>query len=127
MKLKHVTKFSKEIRKLRIDANMTLEIIAEKCDLSVSHIAAIEVGKRNMNESILNKLLSIFKLNKSEKDNLKILAYESNSFLKIDLSTLPPELKHLAAAFCVRLKHLESVKIALIEENLTEYYLVDLD
>ena len=116
-----LTKFGKEMRKLRIDAHMTIAKMAEKIDMCAATISLIERGNHNINPKVLNKILSVFDLPESRKEHLKRLAYESNKSITIDLSNSHDKSKELVATFATRFEALNEDDIRQIMEILREY------
>lgn len=116
-----LTKFGKEIRKLRIDKNMTLADMAKDIEMSVAHISSVELGKRNTTPKLLNKLLSVFTLDDERKERLSTLAYESNKSVKINLSNSSSQSRQLVTAFSRRFELLSMDHIKSIQKILKKY------
>jgi len=49
-------RFAKRLKKLRKEAGLTQEELAEKCDLSTTYIGLLETGKRRPSMDTLNIL-----------------------------------------------------------------------
>ena len=55
-----LNKFGKEIKKYRIDKDISQETLAEKADLHVTFLSRIENGKANISLSSVKKLADAF-------------------------------------------------------------------
>ena len=56
-------KFGKEIKKYRIDKDISQETLAEKADLHVTFLSRIENGKANISLSSVKKLADALQIN----------------------------------------------------------------
>jgi len=65
-----ITEFGKTLRKLRIDRGEILKTMAEKLDMTSSYLSAIECGKRNIPDDLIQKLSAIYDLSESEQQEL---------------------------------------------------------
>ena len=78
--MKQLTPFGKELRKLRIDHSMSLQLLGEKINISTAHLSAMERGDRNVVFGIFKRISKVFKLKESEKVKLMELANKSNNY-----------------------------------------------
>lgn len=98
-----LTPLGKLLRKLRIDLGIKLKDMAEGVGVSMAFLSAIELGKRQISEDLLNTVQRYF-LNKGldvAKD-LRAAVDQSRNNLSIDLSNLGPNERDLLAAFARR-------------------------
>lgn len=79
------TKFGKFVRKLRIDRGEYLKDMAEKLDVKPSFLSMVETGLKNVPSSWHEKLITLYSLNASERDELGRSIEESKTSIKIDL------------------------------------------
>lgn len=82
-----ITKFGKTLRKLRIDRGEILKTMAEKLGMTASYLSAIECGKRNIPNNLIQKLISIYGLSEKEQQELLDARDKSIRSIEIDLST----------------------------------------
>ncbi len=115
------TEFGKEIRKLRIDKNMTLLNMANKIGMSIAHLSAVETGRRNIHPVLVNKLLSVFTLDDERKEILSTLAYECNKSIKLNLSNTTHQCRQMTTAFGRRFQSLSTDDIKSIQKILKNY------
>ena len=64
------TEFGKSLRKLRIDKGEILKNMADKLGMTSSYLSAIECGKRNIPDDLIEKLTSIYCLDEKEQQEL---------------------------------------------------------
>lgn len=81
-----ITPFGKELRKIRIDNDLTMNEMSKKLDLSVKVLSAIEHGKKEIPNDFIDKLSKTFE--KIEVKKMKNLALEQTSVIAFDLNTL---------------------------------------
>ena len=62
-----VTEFGKILRKMRIDSSEVLGDMAEKLGVSAAYLSAIEVGRRDIPENLIQKIVSVYNLGKDEE------------------------------------------------------------
>lgn len=80
-----ITEFGKALRKLRIERNEYLKNMAEKLDISVAYLSAMENGKRKVPEDLVLKIANIYQLSPRETNKLLELRASSSAELKISL------------------------------------------
>ncbi len=81
-----VSEFGKELRKIRIDSGEVLRDMAKKLEITSSYLSAIECGKRNIPEDLIDKLKNLYKL-----DDKRVLSLESakeKSVKKIEIDII---------------------------------------
>lgn len=86
-----VTGFGKIIRKLRIDKDISMRVMAEAIRKSTAFISAIEMGKKKINESFLHDIRDYFDLSSVLFDELKSAADKSNGQVVLPLEPLSPQ------------------------------------
>lgn len=101
-----VTQFGRYIRKLRIDHGMILKDLADALGVSSSYISAVELGKKNIPESFIEKLVLRFGINTQERAELYRIANESQPQVKIDLKDSTLNEREVVMAFARKYKHL---------------------
>ena len=112
------TNFSKEIIKLRIDNDMTQGLLGERIGLSIAHISAIERGVRFITNSVLKKLLSVFRLKKAEKEKLTLMALAARPTVVIDISHASAAKKEMMAKLAMKFNVLKPKDVKAINKIL---------
>lgn len=92
------TKFGKELRKLRIDHDDTIHDMATKLNISISYLSAIEAGKRNIPNDMVQKIISIYNLDNERGEELRMAVIESSKEVEIDVSHITNEQRKLVFA-----------------------------
>lgn len=92
------SKFGKELRKLRIDKDENINNMAKKLGISISYLSAIEAGKRNIPNDMVDKIIEKYHLNKERSEILRTAEAESSKEIDIDLSHVSLEQRKLAFA-----------------------------
>ena len=94
-----LTEFGKVCRKIRIDNNELLADMAEKLGVSTSFLSAIENGKKNIPNSLQDKLVEKYSLSKVEELNLRKAAENSINQIKIEMKYLQQNDRDLVMTF----------------------------
>ena len=79
-----ITEFGKALRKLRIDNCEILKNMADKLEMTSSYLSAIECGKRNIPDNLIDKIAKLYHLN--EKDVSKLNEAKDNSIKNIEIN-----------------------------------------
>lgn len=95
-----LTPLGKELRKLRIDAGERIADLAEELGCTSSFISAVELGKRSPPDDFIEGVTKHYRLDSSGEKNLRALALQSTSAVRIDLSKNQNDLsREVAVAF----------------------------
>lgn len=81
-----LTRFGKQLRKLRIDRGEKLKDMADRLGVTRAYLSAVENGKRTVPDAWVYEIIESYDLNNSEAQELQRAAYENKSDLTIDLS-----------------------------------------
>lgn|SRR5574344_1653279 len=113
-----VSKFGKELRKLRIDKDQNINSMAKKLGISISYLSSIEAGKRRIPNDMVNKIIDMYHLSKEKSEILLQAEAESSEFLDINLADVSPEQRKLAFALSRKLKDVTDDECLLIINKL---------
>lgn len=80
-----ITRFGKELRKLRIEHDEILKDMSTRLGVSPAFLSAVEVGKKNIPDGWVKKIADIYCLNERQEQILNVAAAESVTSVKIDL------------------------------------------
>lgn len=94
-----ITEFGKVLRKLRIDRGEILKTMAEKLNMTSSYLSAIECGKRNIPDDLIQRLSSIYDLSEKEQRGLEEARDKSIRSIEIELSANSEYKRDLALQF----------------------------
>ena len=97
-----LTKFGKELRKIRLDRDELLKDMAQKLGITVAYLSAVENGKRKIPGSWLSILSREYQMCDEEVGRLQRLAYAERSQISIDVENAGDEEKDLVFSFARR-------------------------
>lgn len=100
--------FGNRIKNIRKTKNMSVEQLADKADISVDHLRAIESGRRLPSLTVCLKIINIFNISSDEllKGNVK----QASAFLVNDIT------RKMINLSVEQLNLLDAVCTAMIEE-----------
>ncbi|EGT3815312.1 MULTISPECIES: helix-turn-helix domain-containing protein [Clostridioides] len=103
-----ITPFGEMLRKIRTDNDEKLKDMSEKLNVTLSHLSAVETGKRSIPKKWLDILIKEYNLNEDERGRLKKSILHSATQVKINTTDLNKDEKELVFAFASRFKHLNN-------------------
>ncbi|EQJ94762.1 helix-turn-helix domain-containing protein [Clostridioides difficile] len=103
-----ITPFGEMLRKIRTDNDEKLKDMSEKLNVTLSHLSAVETGKRSIPKKWLDILIKEYNLNEDERGRLKKSILHSATQVKINTTDLNKDEKELVFAFASRFKHLDN-------------------
>lgn len=101
-----ITKFGKQLRKLRIDKTVTLRSMAEAIGISPSYLSSIETGKRNITDDFFKAVVNYFDLNGDDVATLRTCADLSQNEITLLLEEANDAQRNSAVFFARRLNEL---------------------
>jgi len=119
-----MTPFGREIRKLRIDADVTMGEMAKQLGKKPSYMSAVELGDKPLSDDLARsiigylKSLPYFKHHRLDERYLMRLADRSRN--TINVQELPERTRENVAAFARRLPELTKSKQAILNQRLEE-------
>lgn len=102
-----VTAFGKMLRKLRIDLDINLKQMADTLKVTSSHISAIELGKKNVPMTLIEKIATVYRLDVQYTMELRRAAAISATTVKIDLKDNTTHERDLVHAFARSYRNLD--------------------
>lgn len=103
-----LTAFGKVLRKFRIEHQLLLKDMADRLDVTVAFLSAVEVGRKKIPANLISKLKSVYTLDEERVKELVEAAAISNNevrFVNLDQMKLPDREGVLAFA-----KNFENLK-----------------
>lgn len=97
-----LTKFGKELRKIRLDRDELLKDMAQKLGVTVAYLSAVENGNRKVPDSWLSILSKEYQLHDREIEKLQRLAYAERTQISIDVENAGVKEKNLVFSFARR-------------------------
>lgn len=83
-----MTEFGKALRIIRINSEDSAKQMAEKLEISVPYLNAIENGRRDVPNDLLEKIVSAYPLSARDQANLKEALVTTKDRVKINLTEL---------------------------------------
>jgi len=83
-----VTQLGKVLRIIRINTGDSMRAMADKLNLSVSYLSAIENGKRNVPSDFAERVSAKYMLSDKDKENLNSAISQTVSKIKMDITEL---------------------------------------
>ncbi len=102
-----LTSFGKFLRILRINNGEILKDMADKLNVSVSFLSAVENGKKEVPSLWEEKIADIYSLNSNEKDELAEAILKSKKEVKISLQELDDQDKDIVLEFARKFSDLD--------------------
>jgi transcriptional regulator with XRE-family HTH domain len=117
--------FGKTVRKLRIDKGVTLKAMAESLGKTSAYLSAVETGRKNPPNQLVQDIAHFFDLSHSETDNLIQAAHESRNEVNIPMMGFNDAQREVAAAFARQFStltedELDQIRSLLGKKNPTE-------
>jgi len=78
-----LTAFGKEVRKLRIDKEVSLMEMADALGVSVAFLSALETGRKNPPQDFVTIIGRYFRLDRARIEALHVLALQSSSIVRL--------------------------------------------
>ena len=78
-----LTKFGKQLRKIRIEYDQRLKDMADKLGVTVAYLSAVENGNRAVPDAWVNVIANEYSLDEQEIIELQKAAYEEKNEIKI--------------------------------------------
>lgn len=115
-----VTETGKFLRKLRIDRNEKQKDMAEKLDVSVAFLSAVETGKKKMPASWISRICDIYELADKQRREFMSAVAETRQTSKIRLTDLSNAKREAAMLFAERIGKISDEQAERIRKILME-------
>ena len=113
-----LTSFGVALRKLRLDYGEILKTMAEKLEISSSYLSAIEVGKRNIPNDLIERLGNLYNLNANKIRELELAKLESQNEVVLGLRDVSFGKREVALLFARRFDDLDELTTEKIKSLL---------
>lgn len=106
-----ITKFGKELRKLRLDLGITLYEMATQIGVSPSMLSSAETGKKTASPALVDRLAQQYAEINLRKDEFQQLAQETLSEVRIKLTEDNERRNNAALAFARNFDRLSETQL----------------
>lgn len=94
--VQRLTAYGKEIRKIRIEKDLTMTNMATTMNLSAACLSAMELGNKEVTPAFIKKLVKELSLSEKDAANLRKAAMQSCRVVRIKLTGAKPANRELA-------------------------------
>lgn len=82
-----LTEFGKTLRKARIDHDISLKDLADRLKLSPAFLSGVETGRKAVNPSLINRIVSVMHLSEAESEKLNMAASKTLKEVPLHVSS----------------------------------------
>ncbi|MCI9600545.1 MAG: helix-turn-helix transcriptional regulator [Lachnospiraceae bacterium] len=115
-----LTKFGKELRKLRIEHDEMLKDMADRIGVTSAYLSAVENGKRKVPASWIGIIGEEYGLSTTMIRKMERLAYNEQDSLKLDMADALGPNREVAYSFARKFKELTPEELSEIRKILGE-------
>lgn len=108
------------LRKLRLDHNEILKDMANKLNVSVSFLSAVENGKKKIPQNWAKEIKNMYNLSNEQIINFENAIIETQEYLEINLKNLSNIQKSIAISFARKLEEIDEKNMTKLLEFLKE-------
>ena len=113
-----LTSLGKFLRKLRIDEGEILKDMAERLDVTVSFLSAVENGKKHMPSSWNSKICHLYNLNETQSKAFTTAIAETEKAIEIDFVGTSLHNRELAVSFARKFPDIDEAQVEAIKKIL---------
>lgn len=113
-----LTKFGKELRKIRIENDEILKDMADKLNVTAAYLSAVENGNRKVPDAWVNTIVTKYNLSDEKATTLQKLAYEDRCDINLTFDGTNSRETNLALSFARKFKDLDNNQIKEIQKIL---------
>lgn len=87
MTTQQLSEFGKVVRISRLEKNKTLKQMADFAEVTSAYLSAIEMGRKEITEKVVDAVAAFLGYNSDEKDHLHAVANRSNGKVRVNLES----------------------------------------
>lgn len=111
-------RLSKFLRKLRIDHDEYLKDMASKTGVSIAFLSAVENETKKMTETLIQRIIEVYQLDKFEQDELRTASMEANKETTIYLDNLDQEKIDVTYRFARQIENMDDETLEMLKNLL---------
>lgn len=115
-----LTNLGKFLRKLRIDNGEILKDMADKLNVTVSFLSAVENGKKRMPPAWNTRICFLYNLDDQQQAEFSAAIAETESALEMDFNGVSLRNRELAISFARKFAEFDEEQLANIRKILKE-------
>lgn len=113
-----LTSIGKFLRKLRIDQGEILKDMADKLDVSVAFLSAVENGKKRMPATWDKKICDLYQLSAEEREEFTSAIAETEESVEMNLYGAATQKRELAVSFARKFSDINDEQVEAIKKIL---------
>ena len=113
-----LTSLGRFLRKLRIDRGEILKDMADKLEVSVSFLSAVENGKKRMPTAWNGRICSLYELNEGQKEEFTKVIADTEKAIELDFSGVSASKRELAVSFARKFSDIDDTQLEEIQKIL---------
>lgn len=113
-----LTSIGRFLRKLRIDRGEIMKDMAEKLDVTISFLSAVENGKKHMPAAWNGKICTLYDLSEEQKCEFTTAIAETEDAIEINLVGANLGRRELAVLFARRFNNIDDAQVEAIRKIL---------
>lgn len=113
-----LTSVGRFLRKLRIDHGEILKDMAEKLEVTVSFLSAVENGKKHMPSAWNGKICALYDLNEAQQKEFTTAIAETEEAIEMDLVDANIGRRELAVSFARKFNNISDAQVEEIRKIL---------
>lgn len=115
-----LTSIGRFLRKLRIDRGEILKDMADKLEVTVSFLSAVENGKKKMPSAWNKKICELYKLDTDQKENFTTAIADTEDSIEMNLYQTSTGHKELAVSFARVFSEIDNSQVEAIKKILQD-------
>ena len=113
-----LTKFGKELRKIRIENDEILKDMADKLNVTAAYLSAVENGNRKVPDAWVNTIVTKYNLSDEKATTLQKLAHKDSVDINLTSEGTDSRETNMALSFARKIKDLDNNQIKEIQKIL---------
>ena len=113
-----LTALGRFLRKLRIDHNEIMKDMADKLDVSVSFLSAVETGKKPMPSSWNSRICALYSLDDKMIAEFTTAIAETSQNIELNLANAPTDNREIAISFARKFPDFDETELKAIRSIL---------
>lgn len=113
-----LTPFGKALRMIRLERGELLKTMADRLSVTSAYLSAIENGKRNLTDSLYDKIITNYNLSDIERKDLENAYAATADTITVNLSQVSDEKRQLGLVFARKFDTLSSDEVDTLRKIL---------
>ena len=115
-----LSEYGKVLRKIRIDKDVNMKLMAQAIGITSSHLCMIEKGRRNIPNGLTQHVIKHYKLSNEQAKELQKAELLSRNIIEIELVDMDLSKKTLILSLAKNLKNMTCEQVEMIKNIMEE-------